>query len=77
MFLTLLFLYKRFLEALIILSGPLAAAAVFIGLWLTNIEFNISAMMGMTMIPGIVTEVSVFYFSELFRHAGDGAHSAR
>jgi multidrug efflux pump subunit AcrB len=39
-------------------------AAVFIGLWLTGLELNITAMMGMTMVVGIVTEVSVFYFSE-------------
>jgi multidrug efflux pump subunit AcrB len=38
--------------------------AVFIGLWLTGIELNITAMMGMTMIIGIVTEVGIFYFSE-------------
>ena len=43
----------------------LAISAVFIGLWLTGIELNISAMMGMTMIVGIVTEVAIFYFSEL------------
>jgi multidrug efflux pump subunit AcrB len=42
----------------------LAASAVFIGLWLTNIELNITAMMGMTMIVGIVTEVAIFFFSE-------------
>jgi multidrug efflux pump subunit AcrB len=33
-------------------------------LWATGIELNISAMMGMTMIVGIVTEVAIFYFSE-------------
>ena len=38
--------------------------AVFVGLWLTGIELNITAIMGMTMILGIVTEVSIFYFSE-------------
>jgi multidrug efflux pump subunit AcrB len=38
---------------------------VFVGLWLTGIELNISAMMGMTMIVGIVTELAIFYFSEL------------
>jgi multidrug efflux pump subunit AcrB len=38
--------------------------AVFVGLWLTGIELNISAMMGMTMVVGIVTEVAIFYFSE-------------
>jgi len=39
-------------------------SAVFIGLWLTKIDLNISAIMGMTMIIGIVTEVAIFYFSE-------------
>ncbi|HYL88581.1 MAG TPA: efflux RND transporter permease subunit [Burkholderiales bacterium] len=64
-FLLLLFLYESFRIALAILAMPLlAVAAVFIGLWLTGIELNISAMMGMTMIVGIVTEVAIFYFSE-------------
>ena len=65
-FLLLLFLYERFRVALSILAMSLAALpAVFIGLWLAHIELNISAMMGMTMIVGIVTEVAIFYFSEL------------
>ncbi len=64
-FLLLLFLYESFRVALAILAIPLlAVAAVFIGLWATGIELNISAMMGMTMIVGIVTEVAIFYFSE-------------
>jgi len=64
-FLLLLFLYEEFAAAIAIMVSPLLAmAAVFIGLWLTGIELNISAMMGMTMIVGIVTEVSIFYFSE-------------
>jgi CzcA family heavy metal efflux pump len=64
-FLLLLFLYERFRIALSILAIPLlSVSAVFIGLWITNIELNISAMMGMTMIVGIVTEVAIFYFSE-------------
>ena len=41
-----------------------AMAAVFVGLWLTGTEMNISSMMGMTMIVGIVTEVAIFYYSE-------------
>ena len=62
----LLFLYERFRVALAVMAMPLlAAGAVFIGLWLTGIELNISAMMGMTMIIGIVTEVAIFYVSEL------------
>ena len=64
-FLLLLFLYESFRMALAILAIPLlATSAVFIGLWFTGIELNISAMMGMTMIIGIVTEVAIFYFSE-------------
>ena len=64
-FMLLLFLYERFRIALSIMATPLlAVGAVFIGLWLTGIELNISAMMGMTMIIGIVTEVAIFYFSE-------------
>ncbi|HUW75334.1 MAG TPA: efflux RND transporter permease subunit, partial [Gallionella sp.] len=64
-FLLLLFLYESFRVALSILSMPLlAVSGVFAGLWLAGIELNISAMMGMTMIIGIVTEVAIFYFSE-------------
>jgi len=62
----LLFLYERFRIALAVLAMPLlATGAVFVGLWITGIELNISAMMGMTMIIGIVTEVAIFYVSEL------------
>ncbi len=65
-FTLLLFLYESFRVALTILAMPLLALpAVFAGLWLTGIELNISSMMGMTMIVGIVTEVAIFYFSEL------------
>ncbi len=65
-FFLLLFLYERFKVALAILAMPLAALpAVFVGLWMSGIELNISAMMGMTMIVGIVTEVAIFYFSEV------------
>ncbi|MGA8281120.1 MAG: efflux RND transporter permease subunit [Desulfobacterales bacterium] len=64
-FLLLLFLYERFLIVITIILMPLMAmAAVFIGLWATKAELNITAMMGMTMVVGIVTEVAIFYFSE-------------
>lgn len=64
-FLLLLFLYESFRTALAILAIPLlAVSAVFTGLWIADIELNISAMMGMTMIIGIATEVAIFYFSE-------------
>ncbi len=64
-FLLLLFLYERFRVAIaMMVTTLLAVAAVFIGLWLTGTELNITAMMGMTMVIGIVTEVSIFYYSE-------------
>ncbi|MGA9335056.1 MAG: efflux RND transporter permease subunit [Rudaea sp.] len=64
-FALLLFVYESFRVALAILIQPLLAiCAVFIGLWITGTELNISAMMGMTMIVGIVTEIAIFYFSE-------------
>ena len=66
-FLLLLFLYEDFTAAIAILVSPLLAlAAVFTGLWWSDIELNITAMMGMTMIVGIVTEVSIFLFSEYY-----------
>ncbi|BCG62602.1 MAG: hypothetical protein methR_P0248 [Methyloprofundus sp.] len=64
-FILLLYLYEHFHVALSMMLTTLSAvAAVFIGLWLTDTELNITAMMGMTMVIGIVTEVSIFYYSE-------------
>jgi multidrug efflux pump subunit AcrB len=64
-FLLLLFLYESFRVTLAMLvTTLLALSAVFIGLWMTNTEINISSMMGMTMLVGIVTEIAIFYFSE-------------
>ncbi len=75
-FLLLLFLYERFSVALAIMAMPvLAIGAVFIGLWITGVELNISAMMGMTMIVGIITEVSIFYFSEYFSLLEEHGHA--
>ena len=72
-FLLLLYLYERFRVALSILVMPLASsAAVFIGLWLTGVELNISALMGATMVIGIVTEIAIFYFSEYRQLVEDG-----
>ncbi len=44
----------------------------FFGLWATGTELNITAMMGLTMIVGIVTEVSIFYFSEYHELTAQG-----
>ncbi|MBV9008392.1 MAG: efflux RND transporter permease subunit [Verrucomicrobia bacterium] len=73
-FLLLLFLYESFRVTLaMMLTTLFAIAGVYVGLWLTGTEFNITSRMGMTMIVGIVTEIAIFYYSE-FRElplAGD------
>jgi len=62
----LLYLYERWaVVAAILATVLLSVSAVFIGLWVAGTELNISAMMGMTMIVGIVTEIAIFYFAEL------------
>ncbi len=64
-FVLLLFLYESLRIAFTLLTIPLLSlTAVFVGLWVTGTELNISAMMGMTMIVGIVTEAAIFYYSE-------------
>ncbi|HEX2940727.1 MAG TPA: efflux RND transporter permease subunit, partial [Rhodopila sp.] len=64
-FVLLLFLYERFwLPVIIIGCSLLSTTAVFTGLWLTGVELNITALMGMTMIIGIGTEMAIFYVSE-------------
>lgn len=45
----------------------LSACAVLCGLWLTGIELDISALMGLTMVIGMVTELIVFFFAEIDR----------
>ncbi len=74
-FLLLLYLYERFRIALSVIMIPvMSLSAVFVALWLADIELNISAMMGMTMIVGIVTEVAIFYFSEYGLLLGQAGH---
>lgn len=71
-FVLLLYLYESIRVAIAtMLTTLLGVSAVFIGLWLTGTELNISAMMGMTMIVGIVTEVEIFYNSELYDLSAD------
>jgi len=64
-FVLLVYLYESFRVATAMILTTLSSmSAVFIGLWLTNTELNIMAIMGMTMVIGIVTEVAIFYYSE-------------
>jgi multidrug efflux pump subunit AcrB len=61
----LMFLYRALLIPLIIMATSLVStSAVFVGLWLTGVELNITAMMGMVMIIGIATEMAIFLVSE-------------
>ncbi len=68
----LLMLYRRFWLAMIIIGcSLLSTTAVFTALWLAHVDLNITALMGMTMIIGIGTEMAIFYvseFEELCRH---------
>ena len=77
-FLLLLFLYESFRVAIaMLLTSMLSLSAVFVGLWLTGTEMNISSMMGMTMIVGIVTEVAIFYYSEYVDLTGEADQRTR
>ncbi len=65
----LLYLYEKWAVVLAILATIAGSVcAVFIGLWATGTELDVSAMMGLTMVVGIVAEVAVFYFAELPPH---------
>lgn len=64
--LLLLFLFRSPARAASILGVVgLSVAGVLVGLALTGTELNITAMMGLTMVIGIVAELGVFYFAEL------------
>ena len=64
-FALLLVLYRRFALPLIIIGcSLLSTTAVFTALWLTGVDLNVTALMGMTMIIGIGTEMAIFYVSE-------------
>ncbi len=61
----LLVLYENFWLPLIIVgTSMLSTSAVFTALWITGVELNITALMGMTMVIGMATEMSIFYVSE-------------
>ena len=64
-FVLLLFLYGRPGLAVVVMACSLfSATAVFIALWLCGVDLNITAMMGMTMIIGMGTEMAIFFVSE-------------
>ena len=59
-------LYERWaFTAAVIATVLLSTAAVFFGLWVTGTELDISALMGLTMVVGMLTELAIFYLAEL------------
>ena len=67
--LTLLFETWAFTAA-VISTVLLSTTAVFMGLWLTGTELDISALMGLTMVIGMLTELAIFYLAELAEEHG-------
>ena len=64
-FTVLLFLYESLrVAAVMLLTTLLTIPAVFLGLWWTGTELNVTSLMGLTMVLGIVTEVGIFYYCE-------------
>jgi multidrug efflux pump subunit AcrB len=62
----LMYLYERIaIVASIVATVFLSMTAVVIGLRVTGTALDISSLMGMTMIVGMVTEIAIFYFAEV------------
>lgn len=51
--------------AIILVTIFLSLPGVFLGLWLSKTELNLTALIGLTMILGIVAKTAMYYFSEL------------
>lgn len=64
-------LYERIAWTLAVIATVLlSAAAVLCGVWLTGIELNIFALMGLTIVVGMVGELVIVFLAEL---PADGA----
>jgi multidrug efflux pump subunit AcrB len=64
-FLLLMILYRSVWLSGLVIAGSLASASgVFLALWLTGVDLNVTAMMGLTMVVGIGTEMAIFLVSE-------------
>ena len=62
----LLYLYENWAVVGAILATIVASVCgVFIGLWVSGTELDVSAVMGLTMVVGIVAEVAIFFFAEV------------
>ncbi|WP_198350940.1 efflux RND transporter permease subunit [Flavisphingomonas formosensis] len=64
--LLLMLLFERWSYTLAVIGTVLlSTSAVFFGLWLTGTELDISALMGLTMVVGMITELAIFFLAEL------------
>ncbi len=64
-FVLLMILYRKWWPPTVIIAVALiSVSAVFVGLWVCGVDLNVTAMMGMTMVVGIGTEMAIFYMSE-------------
>lgn len=74
--LLLVFLFRSLSQTAAILGVVgISVAGVMAGLFVTGTELNIAAMMGLTMVIGIIAELGVFYFAEL--PEGEVGHTHR
>ena len=74
--LLLTFLFQRWAwTGAVLATVLLSAAAVMCGLWVTGTELDISALMGLTMVVGMITELAIFYLAELVPNAPVDAHA--
>jgi multidrug efflux pump subunit AcrB len=62
----LLYLYENWAVVGAILATIVASVCgVFVGLWASGTELDVSAVMGLTMVVGIVAEIAIFFFAEV------------
>ena len=59
----------------VIATVLLSVTAVLFGLWVTGTELDISALMGLTMVVGMLTELAIFYLAELVPGAALDPHA--
>ncbi|MDB5700899.1 MAG: efflux transporter permease subunit [Sphingomonadales bacterium] len=59
-------LFEEWAYTLAVIGTVLVSVmAVFAGLWITGTELDISALMGLTMVVGMITELAIFYLAEI------------
>ena len=69
-------LFERWAYTIAVIGTVLlSGTAVLFGLWLTGTELDISALMGLTMVIGMITELAIFYLAELVPGERIDAHN--